>query len=41
MAGRDEAAEPLPVYGQAGGQILVDLADRDAVWAALDEDRQA
>lgn len=35
------AVEPLPVYGQAGGQILVDLADRDAVWAALDEDRQA
>lgn len=35
------AAEPLPVYGQPGGAILVDLADRDAVWTVLDEDRQA
>lgn len=35
------APEPLPAYGQPGGHILVDLADRDAVWAALDEDRQA
>lgn len=33
------AAEPLPAYGRPGGRILVDLADRDAVWAALDEDR--
>ncbi|MGH3905809.1 MAG: hypothetical protein ACRDTE_16730 [Pseudonocardiaceae bacterium] len=33
--------EPLPAYGQPGGRILVDLTDRDAVWAVLDEDRQA
>lgn len=32
--------EPLPAYGQSSGRILVDLADRDAVWAALDEGRQ-
>lgn len=34
------APEPLPAYGQSGGRILVDLTDRDAVWAVLDEDRQ-
>ncbi|MCA1673032.1 MAG: hypothetical protein LC799_12825 [Actinobacteria bacterium] len=33
------APEPLPAYGQSGGRILVDLTDRDAVWAVLDEDR--
>lgn len=32
--------EPLPAYGQPGGRILIDLADRDAVWAVLDEGRQ-
>lgn len=32
--------QPLPAYGQASGRILVDLADRDAVWATLDEGRQ-
>ncbi|HEY2765055.1 MAG TPA: hypothetical protein VGJ13_13785 [Pseudonocardiaceae bacterium] len=31
--------EPLPTYGQPEGRILVDLADRDAVWAVLDEAR--
>lgn len=35
------APEPLPAYGQPDGDILVDLADRDAVWAILDEDRSA
>lgn len=35
------APEPLPAYGQPSGRILVDLADRDAVWTALDDDRQA
>lgn len=39
---RDEAPraplEPLPTYGRPGGQVLVDLDDRDAVWAALDAD---
>ncbi|MGH3995546.1 MAG: hypothetical protein ACRDSN_24150 [Pseudonocardiaceae bacterium] len=34
------APEPLPAYGQSGGRILVDLTDRDAVWAVLDEQRQ-
>jgi plasmid stability protein len=31
-------AEPvsLPAYGDAGGRFLVDLTDRDALWAALD-----
>jgi len=33
------APEPLPAYGQPGGRILVDLADRDAVWAVFDGDR--
>ncbi len=34
------ASEPLPAYGQSSGRILIDLADRDAVWAALDEGPQ-
>ncbi len=33
--------QPLPAYGQPSGRILVDLTDRDAVWAILDEDRSA
>lgn len=33
------APEPLPAYGRPEGSILIDLADRDAVWAILDEDR--
>jgi len=28
---------PLPTYGNADDKPLVDLSDRDAVWAALDE----
>jgi hypothetical protein len=28
--------EALPTFGDAGGRFLVDLADRDALWAALD-----
>ncbi|MGH3719597.1 MAG: hypothetical protein ACRDRI_12325 [Pseudonocardiaceae bacterium] len=32
--------EQLPAYGHPAGRILVDLADRDAVWATLDESRQ-
>ncbi len=35
------APEPLPAFGQPEGRILVDLTDRDAVWAALGEGRQA
>lgn len=36
----DESApiEPLPSYGDPRGRLLVDLADRDALWAALDAD---
>lgn len=30
---------PLPAYGDRDGEFLVDLRDRDAVWAALDEER--
>lgn len=28
----------LPAFGDPGGQFLVDVTDRDAVWAALDAD---
>jgi plasmid stability protein len=28
----------LPTFGTPGGHILVDLDDREAVWAALDQD---
>jgi len=28
----------LPTFGDAEGQLLVDLDDRDALWAALDAD---
>ena len=27
----------LPAYGTPGGRFLVDLEDRDALWAALDD----
>jgi hypothetical protein len=30
--------EPLPSYGRPDGRVLVDLTDRDTVWAALDAD---
>jgi plasmid stability protein len=30
--------EPLPAYGDANAKSLVDLTDRDALWAALDAD---
>lgn len=33
--------EPLPTYGRADGQVLVDLEDRDAVWAALEDAAEA
>ncbi len=32
------SATTLPAYGEAGGRFLVDPADRDALWAALDID---
>jgi hypothetical protein len=28
--------EPLPSYGERGARFLVDPADREALWAALD-----
>lgn len=28
----------LPAYGGVGGTVLVDLADREALWTALDAD---
>ena len=30
--------EPLPAYGDPQGRVLVDLADPEAVWSALDAD---
>jgi hypothetical protein len=35
------AEAALPAYGEPGGRVLVDLSDRDAVWAVLDGDRPA
>ena len=32
----DLPARSLPTFGKPGGVILVDLEDRDAVWAAMD-----
>jgi hypothetical protein len=31
-------SDPLPSYGDPQGRFLVDIADRDALWAALDAD---
>ena len=31
-------AEPLPAYGDPHGRFLVDLTDREALWAALEPD---
>ncbi len=36
----DVGPEPLPAYGDPAGRVLIDLADRDAVWAALDDGLQ-
>lgn len=36
--GRPAQTIPLPSYGEAGGEILVDLSDREALWEALDSD---
>jgi plasmid stability protein len=35
-----EEPEPLPTYGDPNGQVLVDITDRDALWAALDAGRE-
>jgi len=32
------ARTDLPRYGAPGGKVLVDLADREALWSALDAD---
>jgi hypothetical protein len=34
-------ADPLPAFGNPDGTILIDIRDRDAVWAALDADSPA
>ncbi len=31
-----DAVVTLPSYGRPGGEMLVDIDDRDAIWAALD-----
>ncbi|MPZ65671.1 MAG: CopG family transcriptional regulator [Pseudonocardiaceae bacterium] len=36
----DAQPEPLPAYGDPSGRVLIDLADREAVWAVLDEGPQ-
>jgi hypothetical protein len=33
-----QRAAPLPAYGDPDGEFLIDPADRDALWAALDAD---
>jgi plasmid stability protein len=33
-----EPIEPLPAYGDPHARPLVDLGDREALWAALDAD---
>ena len=38
-AGAPSPSGPLPSYGTPGAGFLVDLEDRDAVWATLDEQR--
>lgn len=30
--------DPLPAYGDPRGRFLIDITDRDALWAALDTD---
>lgn len=34
----DARTEPLPTFGDPDGEFLVDLSDREALWAALDAD---
>lgn len=35
---RPQRSVELPAHGDGSGQVLVDIADRDAVWEALDAD---
>jgi len=37
---RGDELEPLPAFGDPSGRLLVDPADRDALWAALDGERE-
>ncbi len=32
-----DTSAALPAYGEPGGRMLVDLSDREAVWAVLDD----
>ena len=36
--GAPAAVVELPSYGKPDGKVLVDLADREALWAVLDAD---
>ena len=39
LSDSDEVEVPsLPTWGSGEGKVLVDLDDRDALWAALDEE---
>ncbi len=39
LSDSDEVEAPsLPTWGSGEGKVLVDLDDRDALWAALDEE---
>jgi hypothetical protein len=41
LAGSGDGSVPtLPSWGSGDGRVLVDLADRDAVWDALDGDER-
>lgn len=33
-----QPSSPLPSYGDRGGRPLIEIMDRDALWAALDAD---
>lgn len=35
---RSSAPIELPEYGDVDGSVMVDVADREALWAALDRD---
>jgi hypothetical protein len=37
-AGPKDPPIVLPAYGRPDGTVLVDISDRDALWAALDAD---
>lgn len=37
-AAADDPPPRLPAYGEPSGRFLVDVGDREALWAALDAD---